>query len=572
MDFSSRPSSRISWVVTIPPPSDTACLTRTSIPRDWPDLSWLRGVVRGPRGDPSSLWTRRGPRLQVTSPNCRFGPRIRALKRQSDDVTRSALPEQGVVRLRRGVAEEGRAAVPLVGLADGTGGKGEEGEAAQEAAVGFVRPRHGTVPLPAGSAQHVERAVVADAGVRIDGDVVGAAVAGGGGQLGPGQRGGGEAAYDGGRSVAGGQRRRGWVDRQLGGGRAGEEVAMFHGASLPRPGGSNVAGRVLTGAVTQISAHQDQVLPERDAWRALLALCIGFFMILVDTTIVSVATPAIIEDLHAEVNSVVWVTSAYLLAYAVPVLITGRLGDRFGQKRLYLTGLTVFTLASLWCGLTNSVEWLIIARVVQGLGASMMTPQTMATITRIFPAAKRGTAMSLWGATAGVATLVGPLLGGVLVDQLGWEWIFFINVPVGLLGFVLAVRLVPTLSTNDHRFDWLGVALSGLGMFLLVFGIQEGHQYDWGTIHGIISVPLLIVLGVVVLGLFLLWQRLNTREPLVPLGLFSDRNFSLANVAIAAMGFSVTAMAFPLMLWAQLVKGWSPTQSALLMLPMAVMS
>ena len=142
-------------------------------------------------------------------------------------------------------------------------------------------------------------------------------------------------------------------------------------------------------------------------------------MILVDTTIVSVATPAIIEDLHAEVNSVVWVTSAYLLAYAVPVLITGRLGDRYGPKRLYLSGLTLFTLASLWCGLTGTIEMLILARVVQGLGASMMTPQTMAVITRIFPAARRGRAMALWGATAGVAALVGPIAGGLLVDAAG---------------------------------------------------------------------------------------------------------------------------------------------------------
>ena len=305
----------------------------------------------------------------------------------------------------------------------------------------------------------------------------------------------------------------------------------------------------------------------KEPWPALFALCIGFFMILVDTTIVSVATPAIIEDLRADVNDVVWVTSAYLLAYAVPVLITGRLGDRFGPKRLYLTGLTVFTLASLWCGLTGSIEGLIAARVVQGLGASMITPQTMAIITRIFPAHRRGAAMALWGATAGVATLVGPILGGVLVDALGWEWIFFINVPVGVLGFVAAVRLVPRLETHTHRFDWLGVALSGLGMFLLVFGIQEGHQYHW---NGVIVT--LIAAGLVVLGLFLAWQARNTREPLVPLRLFSDRNFSLANVAISAMGFSITAMAIPLMIWAQVVRGLSPTRSALLLVPMAIMT
>ncbi|MCW2797550.1 DHA2 family efflux MFS transporter permease subunit [Nocardioides sp.] len=305
----------------------------------------------------------------------------------------------------------------------------------------------------------------------------------------------------------------------------------------------------------------------KDPWPALFALCLGFFMILVDSTIVSVATPAIIEDLHADVNSVVWVTSAYLLAYAVPVLITGRLGDRFGPKRLYLAGLTVFTLASLWCGLTNSIEGLIVARIVQGLGASMITPQTMAIITRIFPAARRGKAMALWGATAGVATLVGPILGGVLVDALGWEWIFFINIPVGLIGFALAWRLVPTLPTNSHRFDWLGVALSGAGMFLLVFGIQEGEQLGWDTV-----VWALIGSGVVVIGLFVLWQSRNRAEPLVPLHLFRDRNFSLANIAISVMGFSITAVAIPLMLYAQLVRGYSPTESAFLLVPMAVMT
>ncbi|GAA1934627.1 DHA2 family efflux MFS transporter permease subunit [Nocardioides marmoribigeumensis] len=305
-------------------------------------------------------------------------------------------------------------------------------------------------------------------------------------------------------------------------------------------------------------------------WAALAALCLGFFMILVDTTIVSVATPAIIEDLQAEVNSVVWVTSAYLLAYAVPLLITGRLGDRFGQKWVYLAGLAVFTLSSLWCGLTHSVETLIVARAFQGIGGALMTPQTMATITRIFPAESRGKAMAMWGATAGLAMLVGPILGGVLVDSLGWEWIFFINVPVGVVGFVLAWRLVPLLPTHPHRFDWLGVALSGVAMFLLVFGIQEGHQYDWGRITGFVSVPLLIVAGVVVLAGFVWQQRRNTEEPLLPMNLFADRNFSLANVAISCMGFAVTAFGFPLMLWAQLVRGYSPTEAALLFTPMAV--
>ena len=242
-------------------------------------------------------------------------------------------------------------------------------------------------------------------------------------------------------------------------------------------------------------------------WPALFALCLGFFMILVDTTIVTVATPAIISDLHADVNSVVWVTSAYLLAYAVLVLITGRLGDRYGPKNLYLLGLTVFTLASLWCGFTTTIEMLIIARVMQGVGAALLTPQTMSVITRIFPSDRRGQAMALWGATAGVATLVGPILGGILVDAFGWEWIFFINIPVGVIGFVLAVRWVPTLEIRMHKFDWLGVALSGIGMFLLVFGIQQGHKYHWNA-----WVMTSIIGGLVVFAIFVLWQHLNKQR------------------------------------------------------------
>ena len=301
-------------------------------------------------------------------------------------------------------------------------------------------------------------------------------------------------------------------------------------------------------------------------WPALWALVIGFFMILVDVTIVSIATPAIMADLGADVDSVVWVTSGYLLSYAVPLLITGRLGDRFGPRNVYLVGLTIFTFASLWCGLTGSAGMLIAARVVQGLGASLMTPQTMAVINRTFPAESRGGAMSLWGATAGVATLVGPILGGLLVDAFGWQWIFFVNVPVGLIGLVAAWYLVPKLPTSVRRFDLVGVGLSAVGMFLLVFGIQEGESFDWNT-----AVWVMIVSGVAVMGAFLWWQT-RVAEPLVSLDLFRDRNFSLSNVAITTVGFGITAMAFPLTFYAQGVLGLSPTGAALLTAPMAVLS
>ncbi|WP_231637264.1 DHA2 family efflux MFS transporter permease subunit [Microbacterium sp. No. 7] len=293
-------------------------------------------------------------------------------------------------------------------------------------------------------------------------------------------------------------------------------------------------------------------------------------MILVDTTIVSVANPAIKAALDPGTNNldnVVWVTSAYLLTYAVPLLITGRLGDRFGPKRIYLVGLAIFTIASLGCGLSSTLGMLVAMRAVQGVGAALMTPQTMAVITRTFPAERRGAAMGLWGATAGVATLVGPLAGGLLVDAFGWEWIFFINLPVGVVGFVLAWMLVPNLGTHPHRFDIVGVVLSAIALFLIVFGLQEGEHYDWAP-----WVWAMIAGGVVVLAVFV-WTQARTRsEPLVPLELFRDRNFSVANIAITTVGFTVTSMALPLMFFIQLARGLTPTESALLMVPMAVVS
>ncbi|CAN5410611.1 MFS transporter [soil metagenome] len=306
---------------------------------------------------------------------------------------------------------------------------------------------------------------------------------------------------------------------------------------------------------------------QANPWNALWAMLVGFFMILVDSTIVAVANPNIMESLAADYDAVIWVTSAYLLAYAVPLLVAGRLGDQFGPKNLYLAGLGVFTAASLWCGLAGSIEMLIVARVAQGIGAALLTPQTLSTITRIFPPERRGVAMSVWGATAGVATLVGPLAGGVLVDSLGWQWIFIVNVPIGLIGLALAVWLIPVLPTTNHHFDVLGVVLSGFGMFLIVFGLQEGQSHGWAW-----WIWLVIVAGIGAFALFVYWQAVNKNEPLIPLRIFRDRNFSLANAGGVVIGFVITAFIVPIMFFAQAVCGLTPTQSALLTAPMAVMT
>ena len=249
----------------------------------------------------------------------------------------------------------------------------------------------------------------------------------------------------------------------------------------------------------------------------------------------------------------------------VVLLVAGRLGDRFGPKNLYLIGLVVFTAASMWCGLAGSAGMLVAARFVQGVGAGVLTPQTLSTITRIFPAHRRGVAVSVWGATAGVASLVGPLAGGVLVDGLGWEWIFFVNVPIGVAGLALAVWLVPALPTQAHRFDPVGVGLSGVGIFLIVFALQQGPAAHWQP-----WIWAMIVTGSGLVCAFVYWQSVNHREPLVPLVVFADRDFSLCAVGVAITAFATTGMMLPVTFYAQTVCGLSPTRSALLIAPMAI--
>lgn len=296
-------------------------------------------------------------------------------------------------------------------------------------------------------------------------------------------------------------------------------------------------------------------------------MMLGFFMILVDSTIVSVAIPAITAGLDATYSEVIWVNSAYLLAYAVPLLITGRLGDRFGPKTIYLIGLTLFTLASLACGLADTAAALIAARAVQGFGGALVTPQTMSVMLRTFSPKQRGSAMGVWGATAGLATVTGPLLGGLLVDALGWPWIFFVNVPVGIIGFLLAYCNVPKLEQTNRSFDWLGVLLSAIGMFCLVFGIQEAQRFNWDW-----RVWALTVAGLATMSVFVFWQARRGENALVPLELFRNKNFALAGLTIATVGFAVSTFAIPWMIYVQTVQEYSPTRAALLVLPSGLIS
>ncbi|HEV2784654.1 MAG TPA: DHA2 family efflux MFS transporter permease subunit [Actinophytocola sp.] len=315
------------------------------------------------------------------------------------------------------------------------------------------------------------------------------------------------------------------------------------------------------------------VRSDRNPWVAFAALCACFFMIMLDSTIVTVTIPSMLTGLRANLNEIIWVNSVYLLANTVPLLLTGRLGDRFGPRRVLLAGLLIFTGASLWCGLAGSPGTLIAARAVQGLGAAAMTPQTLAFISRLFPADRRRGPITIWGAVAGVAIITGPVLGGLLVQRLSWRWIFLINVPIGLAGLAIALAFLPNrLPRQRPRFDVAGALLASAGLFALVFGVQNGQHYHWGPVLGPIAVWHVIGFGLLLLALFVWLQRRRQRaatEPLLPLRLFAGV-FGNANLTHAALGFATTGMFLPLVIYLQTVLGLTALQSSLLTAPMAV--
>jgi EmrB/QacA subfamily drug resistance transporter len=307
-------------------------------------------------------------------------------------------------------------------------------------------------------------------------------------------------------------------------------------------------------------------------WAVLVLLSLGFFMILLDTTIVNIAIPSISTDLHASLDQILWVLNAYILVFAVLLITAGRLGDLYGQKPLFLAGLVVFTLASVACGLVQSPEQLIAARIVQGIGGALLTPQTLSILTTIFPAEKRGAAFGIWGGVAGIAAIAGPTLGGALVTYATWRWIFFINVPVGIFTFVAGWLVIPDLrAQRRHGLDIVGVLLATAGLFCITFGLIEGQKYDWGVVTGLLSIPLMLAAGVVLLVVFFVWESFQT-EPLIPLSLFQERNFSLMNFTSAAVAFGMLGLFLPLTIFMQSVLGFSAIKAGLTFLPMTLVS
>jgi EmrB/QacA subfamily drug resistance transporter len=293
-------------------------------------------------------------------------------------------------------------------------------------------------------------------------------------------------------------------------------------------------------------------------------MMIGLFLIVVDSTVVAVANPVLKSYFGVDYDSVIWVTSAYLVAFAALLLLGGRLGDRFGPKYIYLLGLAVFSASSVWCGLSSSLGMLTVARVAQGVGAALLAPQIFSTITRAFPPERRGMAMSVWGATTGVGLLAGPILGGVLLEGLGWQWMFLVNAPIGTVGLALAAWLVPAIPGARLHIDLLGVALFGGGIGLIVFGLQEGQNENWS-----LWIWLATAGGIALIIAFFGWQALQRNEPLIPFTLIRHHDFVLSNAGIALVSFAFVAFIVPLMIYLEEL-GLAPVRAALLTAPMAL--
>src|SRR6201987_1440821 len=228
-------------------------------------------------------------------------------------------------------------------------------------------------------------------------------------------------------------------------------------------------------------------------WAVLLVVSLGFFMTLLDLTIVNIAIPNLITKLHASLDDVLWVINAYALVLSVLVITAGRLGDVIGPRKMFMLGIGVFTLASAACGVSPSPGWLIAFRAVQGLGAAMLMPQTLTIITNTFPPERRGAAFGVWGAVAGVGTIAGPTLGGLLVTAFDWRYIFFVNLPIGVFVLLITPVIIPDVRPGRrHRIDIPGVLLASAALLAICYGLVEGQKYDWGTITGFVSIPLVL--------------------------------------------------------------------------------
>jgi len=310
------------------------------------------------------------------------------------------------------------------------------------------------------------------------------------------------------------------------------------------------------------------VTPENKKWWTLGAVSVGLFMIMLDNTVVNVALPSMRRSLHMSLSELEWVVAGYALTFAAFMLIGSKLADFMGRRLIFMIGLAVFTGASLACGLAPNGGFLIGARIVQGLGGALMNPATLSIIAATFAPRERGRAIGIWAGVSAMALAIGPLVGGLLTEHVNWNWIFFINVPVGLLG-LLAIPVFIDESrdtTAEQRLDAPGLATSALGLFSLTYAFIEANNYGWGSprIIGAFAV------AAAALVTFVLLER-HQRAPMLDLSLFRNRTFGGANAAMLFVGLAMFGTFFYVSLYMQNVLGYSPVQAGASFLPMTLL-
>lgn len=299
----------------------------------------------------------------------------------------------------------------------------------------------------------------------------------------------------------------------------------------------------------------------------LLTMCFALFMAMLDNTVVNVALPTISRELGAGVSGLQWTVDGYVLAFATLLLTGGILGDRYGRKRMFMSGLAIFTLASLLSGLSQSTGQLIASRALQGIGAAILMPGTLSILTVTFPPTERAKAIGIWAGVSGLALALGPTAGGLLVEKVGWEAIFFLNVPIGVLALVIATRVVKeSRAAQARQLDLGGLGLGTAGLFSLTYALIEANQRGWGD-SLIVGA---LVLGVGLLAAFLLWERRSSKA-MLPLQFFRIPAFSAGNAVALSLSLGMFGTFFFFSLYMQLVRGYSPLATGVRILPLTGM-
>jgi EmrB/QacA subfamily drug resistance transporter len=307
---------------------------------------------------------------------------------------------------------------------------------------------------------------------------------------------------------------------------------------------------------------------ENKKWWTLVAVAFGLFMIMLDNTVVNVALPSIERDLHISIAELEWIVTAYALVFASLLITGGKLADLFGRRRIFVVGLVIFTGSSLACGLATSASFLIGARAVQGVGAALMNPATLSIITATFPPRQRGTAIGIWAGVSALALAIGPLAGGLIVDNINWNWIFFVNVPVGIAGIVASQIFIKESRDTSHEqsVDFPGLATSGLSLFALTYALIEGNRHGWASAE-IIG---LFAAAVVLMAAFVLVEH-RQRLPMLDLSLFKNSSFTGANIVALLVSLGMFGVFFYVSLYIQNVLGYTPTQAGAMFLPMTLL-